>query len=279
MRQVNDRDNVLESTDIAGLIGEHLALRARGREYIGLCPFHDDHKPSMYVVPHKQIFHCFSCGAGGNAIDFVMKYHGMDFREALRFLADRAGIELTPWKGGGGTASEESAQESGVDRDALAQANAFALSFFRSVLRHAEHGRSARELIAKRGISDEMVETFQIGAAPDRWDGLAQTIQSKGLDAEPFVAAGLLKRRETAGGVYDAFRNRLIFPILDQGGRAIAFGGRRLNDEEEPKYLNSSENALFHKSKSLFGLRQGVRAMQGERTAIVTEGYTDVISC
>lgn len=281
-RQNDDRQRVLDATDIVRLVGDHLSLKAKGREYVGLCPFHNDRTPSMFVVPHKQLFHCFSCGAGGNALDFVMRFHGMGFREALTFLAERAGIELTPFKPervSAGHADHEGGTGGGVTKDELVQANAFALSFFRTILRHPEHGAAARAVVEQRGLSAEMVERFQIGAAPDRWDGLLKTVESRGMRVEPFVAAGLLKRRENGGGLYDALRNRLIFPILDQIGRPIAFGGRKINPEDEPKYLNSPETALFNKSATLFALPQAFRAIQNARCAVITEGYMDAIAC
>ncbi|MCA9282797.1 MAG: DNA primase [Phycisphaerales bacterium] len=272
-----DRRKVLDATDIVRLIGEHVTLRPKGREYVGLCPFHDDHKPSMCVVPHKHMFHCFSCGSGGNAFDFMMKFHGMEFREALRVLADRAGIELTPWKGGAKPGVE--GEGAGVSRDELARANRTAWDFFRAIYRHPEHGAAARALVKRRGMSDEMVERFGVGASPDRWDGLVKVIEGKGLDFAAFAAAGLIKRREQGGGWYDAFRNRLMFPILDQIGRPIAFGGRKLRDEDEPKYLNSPESALFHKGSTLYGIHAAGSAIRESRVCVITEGYTDVIAC
>ncbi|HVZ94050.1 MAG TPA: DNA primase [Phycisphaerales bacterium] len=272
--QFDNRRRVLEATEIVALVGEHLALRAKGREFVGLCPFHDDHKPSMCVVPHKQIFHCFSCGAGGNAIDFVMKYHAMDFRAALEFLATRAGIELV-WKKSAKPAGE---QGQGSTREQLLAAAGQAQGFFRAILRHPEHGAAARAVIEKRGISPEMVELFEIGASADRWDGLFQVINTKGLDQKAFLDAGLLKSRES-GGAYDGFRNRVIFPIFDQIGRPIAFGGRKIREEDEPKYLNSPESAIFDKGGTLFALKQAFRSIQQSRTAIITEGYLDAITC
>jgi len=301
--QNDDRQRVLDATDIVQLISEHLALKPKGREYVGLCPFHDDHKPSMCVVPHKQMYHCFSCGAGGNAITFVTQYHKMGYGEALKYLAGRANVELTPWKptrtGGGmsfgGTGVPPVSGASPEDhRSSLLDASTFAQSFFRAIYTHAEHGKVARDLIARRGVSDEMVELFGIGAAPDRWDGLVLMIEKDDLPVHPFVAAGLLKRRESggdapggggAGGVYDAFRNRLMFPIHDQIGRTIAFGGRRLSDEKRPdgdqdaKYLNSAESPIFDKGATLYGLHQAVGELRRSRQAIVTEGYMDVVAC
>lgn len=276
---LDDRERVRDASDIVRVIGEHVSLRPRGREYVGLCPFHDDRRPSMNVVPHKQIFHCFVCGTGGDVFSFIQKFHKMEFREALEFLAERSHIELArhrPHAADGGGAGRE-----GITRSDLVRANAAAAEFFRAILRHPEHGAAARGVIERRGISPEMCERFGLGAAPARWDGLLLTARAKGLDERPFVEAGLLKRREDAppGAWYDTFRNRLMFPIHDQIGRVIAFGGRKINEEDEPKYLNSPETRVFEKSSTLFGLHQAFRAIQHEKLALVTEGYTDTIAC
>lgn len=270
---MSDVERVRDAADIVRIVGEHVSLKAKGREYVGLCPFHDDHKPSMCVVPAKQIFHCFVCAAGGDVFSFIQRYHRMEFREALEYLAERVNITLTPR-----SAPPADAGQPGFSRSSLAEANAQATAFYRAVLKHPEHGRAAREIIERRGISPEMVERFALGAAPDRWDGLAMKIDSLRHDRDLYAAAGLLKRRED-GGHYDGFRNRLMFPIRDQIGRVIAFGARKINEEDEPKYLNSPETPLFNKSASIFGLHQAVQAIQRERTAIITEGYTDVIAC
>lgn len=277
----DNRQRVLDATEIVRLVGEHLTLKPKGREYVGLCPFHDDRTPSMYVAPAKQIFHCFACGAGGNAIDFVMKFHGMAFREALEFLANRAGIELQKFSG---ARPETSSGGTGVSREALAEANAFAQNLFRALLAHPEHGAEARAFIERRGMSAAMVEEFQLGVSPNRWDGLIRTIESKSAPVQSFVEAGLLKRRGEgegggSGGYYDTFRHRLMFPIFDQIGRVVAFGGRVMTGDEQPKYLNSPETRLFDKSSTLFGLKQAMRAIQAQRSAIITEGYIDVIAC
>lgn len=278
--QNDDRQRVLDATDIVRLVGEHVQLRPKGREYTCVCPFHDDHKPSMYVVPAKQIYHCFSCGAGGNALDFAINYFKMDFREALKFLADRAGVELTPWKPRAESPDGATpADEPRSSRADLFAAAAFAHDYFRAILRHPEHGVAARETIQKRSIAPQMVEEFGVGAAADRWDGLERTIAAKNMDPAPFLALGLLKRRERETGMYDALRHRLIFPIHDQIGRVIGFGGRKLRDEDEPKYLNSPESPLFDKGKNLYALHLARKAIQESRTAVITEGYTDVIAC
>ncbi len=273
----DNRQRVLDASDIVHLIGQHLTLTPKGREFRCRCPFHDDHNPSMCVVPAKQIYHCFVCSAGGNAIDFVMKFHSMAFRDALSFLAQRAGIPLDLRPASSPTSSDS------TSREELLHANSFAHSAFRLLLAHPQHGAAARELIRKRAISPEMVESFQLGAAPDRWDGLLKLLESKGLPLLPSADAGLLKRRDpdspSGPGYYDAFRNRLVFPIHDQIGRVIAFGARKIRDEDEPKYLNSPESKVFDKGATLFALHQASRSIQNQRHAIITEGYIDAIAC
>ena len=267
-----DKDRVRDATDIVRLIGEHVALKPKGREFVGLCPFHNDRNPSMNVVPAKQIFHCFVCNAGGDCFSFCQKFHKMDFREALEHLAERAGIALTP-------RSRAPDAPAGPSRADVLSANATAAEFFKAILNHPEHGRLARETISKRGIAPDMVTRFMLGASPDRWDGLIATVQSKRLDPRHFFDAGLFKKRESSDGAYDSFRNRLMFPIQDQIGRVIAFGARKLNPEDEPKYLNSPETRLFNKSATLYALNHAAKSIQAERTALITEGYTDVIAC
>jgi DNA primase len=273
--QDDDRQRVKDASDIVRVVGEVVALKPKGREFVCLCPFHDDRNPSMCVVPAKQIFHCFVCGTGGDVFTFMQKYHGMDFRKALEELARKAGIELTKRRPPQDAAP---GAPTGITKDDILRANDAAQGFFRAILTHPEHGQAARELIERRGISPEMVEHFGIGAAPDRWDGLLSTIEKKGLNPKNFEAAGLLKNRDS-GGRYDALRHRLIFPIQDQLGRVVAFGGRRIRDEDDPKYLNSPETPAFRKNTTLYGLAQAGRAIQHQRTAVIVEGYTDVVAC
>jgi DNA primase len=278
-----DRDqakrNVQDATDIIKLIGEQVALRPRGKEYVGLCPFHDDHDPSLHVSPAKQIYKCFVCGAGGDVFSFVMDYHKMAFPEALQFLADRAHIELPRTAAAGGGAESEGPSP----RQRLRKANEAAAAIFAALLRHGEHGRTARQYLADRGVSDDMIQAFGIGYAADRWDGLAQTIAARSWAFDDFIAAGLIGARSSGQGYYDRFRHRLMFPIRDAMGRTIAFGGRilpdgTLDDQNEAKYLNSPETAIFNKSSTLFGLDLAKQSIIRERTAVVVEGYTDVIA-
>jgi DNA primase len=277
-RENGDKDRVRDAADIVRVVGEVVALKPKGREYVGLCPFHDDHKPSMGVVPSKGIFHCFVCGSGGDVFSFVQKFHKMDFPEALGFLAEKFGVVLTPRKRAGSAEGTVEVGDDRLSRGDLVGLNTGAAHFFRTVLAHPEHGAAAREVVARRGISREMVEKFLVGASPDRWDGLVLKARHEEWSERGLLELGLLKARES-GGTYDALRNRLIFPIQDQTGRVVAFGGRKINEEDEPKYLNSPETRLFDKSRTLYGLNHASRTIQLEKTAIITEGYTDVIAC
>ncbi|MCC7204557.1 MAG: DNA primase [Phycisphaeraceae bacterium] len=281
MNPVDDPKRLVQqATDLVALIGEHIALKAKGREMVGLCPFHDDHSPSMQVSPAKQIYKCFSCGAGGDAFSFVMNYHKMTFPEALKYLAERAGIKLSDYRpAGGGFGVASGGASGGVDRQKLAEVNERAMKFYRSMLEHPEFGREARAYVAKRGISDEMAEAFGLGYAPDRWDALAVKAAERGLAMGDMQAAGLVQPRQQGGGHYDRFRHRLMFPILDSLGRAIAFGGRKMREEDEPKYLNSPETPLFNKSATLYGLHRAKKPIIDAKTAVIVEGYTDVIAC
>ncbi len=266
---------IQQATDIVRLIGDEISLRPKGREHVGLCPFHDDKNPSFHVSATKQIFKCFSCGIGGDAFSFVMNYHKMTFPEAMAFLAQRAGIELKPSQRG----HPDSAESSRGERQLIADANQRALGFFRAVFAHEESGAIARRYVQNRQISPQIAQVFQLGYAPDQWDGLAGMIGKQGWGYHGFERAGLVGVKKQSHGRYDRFRHRLVFPILDVLGRPIAFGARRLNDHDEPKYLNSPESPLFNKSMTLYGLHVAKKPIIEHRTAVVVEGYTDVIAC
>lgn len=294
----DDKERIQSATDIVRLIGEHVQLRPKGRELAGLCPFHDDKKPSMFVSPAKQIYKCFSCGAGGDCFTFAMEYHKLDFREALKHLADRAGIELTPYRKGAEGAGPGAESGQMPARKRLLEANAQAQAFFRAALADPQRGQAARDYLAQRGVTDAMVERFGLGYAPDAWDALAQHIAERGLDAPAFGKAGHISIRgnsdpdavvRDAADCYDKMRHRLIFPICDDMGRPIAFGGRILpgavetapkaDQGEGPKYLNSPETAVFNKSQTLYGLDLAKKAIIASKQAVIVEGYTDVIAC
>jgi len=270
----DDIERVRDATDLVALIGEHVPLQPRGREHVGLCPFHEDRRPSFAVVTHKAaaFYKCHACGAAGDCFRFVQEHLGKDFGEALRFLAERAGIELQN-SGHDGEADQRAARKTWL-RKAMHAAN----THFQANLQDAELGDAARAAIAARGISADMVDRFSLGAAGPGWSTLRDAVESDDMPNKVLVAAGLLKQRED-GHTWDTFRNRLMFPIMDETGQPIAFGGRILDADDTPKYLNSAEHDLFHKSRTLFGLHLARKAIMQSGQAIITEGYTDVIAC
>jgi DNA primase len=270
----SDIDRVRDAADLVALIGEHIPLRPKGREHIGLCPFHDDHAPSLTVVTHKgnAFYKCHSCGASGDVFNFVMDYHKMTFPEALRYLAERTGIALS-------ASPRRPAETDGPSHADLRRATELAAAFYRDTLKRGRYGAEARAMIDARGIDDQTAETFMIGAAPAEWDEFAQFARGRGISHDLLRAAGLVKQRADGQGHYDTFRHRLIFPICDELGRPVAFGARQLDPEDRPKYLNSPDTPLFNKARTLYGLHLAKRAAIETGRAIVTEGYTDAVAC
>ena len=263
------KTQVLGATDIVELIGRSVALKRRGKDYLGLCPFHQEKTPSFHVKPEKQYFYCFGCKEHGNAIDFVMKRDRIEFVDAMNQLGEQAGIER-PRAG-------VTKQKAG-EKQALLDMQSAACSFFEKLLAHPEQGRAAREYLAERKIDAKSIKRFQVGYAADAWDGLLSGPVGRKFPAPQLHLAGLVKVRERGDGFYDTFRNRLMFPIRDENSRIIAFGGRKMPGSEDPaKYLNSPETPLFSKSRCLFGIDLARQKMVESRTAVVVEGYTDVI--
>jgi DNA primase len=251
------------------LVGQYIALKKRGREFLGLCPFHDDKRPSLNVSPGKQIFKCFSCGAGGGVFQFLMLYDKASFPEAVRSLAERANIPL-PRDG----APQPS--DGGISKNDLVDVMTFAARFYRDCL-DSPSGTAALEYARMRGLTDESIRRFGLGYAPDSWEALTSAALKKGYNQSQLVAAGLVSRREKGTGCYDRFRNRLIFPIFDPSGRVVAFGGRSMSDEDRAKYLNSPETILFDKSSQLYAMNWSRESIVSTGQAIVVEGYLDAL--
>jgi len=265
-------DKLLEIKDAAAIeevVGQYVKLEQKGRNLLGLCPFHSETKPSFTVAPDKGIFHCFGCGAGGNVISFIMQYHRLSFPEAVQELARRYGIPLTLKELG-----PEGAQQA-KKRTAAYEANTAAAAFYAATLASSE-GKPGRDYLAKRGLTPEIIRAFQLGYAVDEWDALRRHFQSRGIALEVGQDVGLLAPR-AQGGFYDRFRKRIIFPIFDRQSRVIAFGGRIVG-EGEPKYLNSPESLLYHKGRTLYGLPQAAEALRKTGVALVVEGYLDLIA-
>ena len=263
------KSQVVAAVDIVELIGRSVALKRRGKDYVGLCPFHQEKSPSFTVSPAKQMFYCYGCKAGGDVFKFVMLRDRVEFLDALKQLAQVAGIEMPKFG--------VSKQKSG-ERQVLLDAHSQACSFFERMLSDPERGAAGREYLKKRGIDADSVKRFQIGLAPDAWDGLLKSPVGKKFTPQQLALAGLVKARERGDGHYDTFRNRLMFPIRDENGRVIAFGGRVMPGSQDPaKYLNSPETPLFSKSRCIFGLDLARQKIVETRTAVVVEGYTDVV--
>ena len=267
-------DAVKERADIVDVVGEHVVLKKKGREFVGICPFHDDSKPSMTVSPAKQFYYCFSCGAGGNSIKFLMEFQRQSFSDVVLDLARRYQVPVETVDG----PQQERLRQQLSRREKLQRVLALASGWFRTQLRSPEGQKAQLYLSETRGLSMATQETFELGYAPDQWDGLLKHLQQvEGCSPEMLEAAGLVVPRKGGNGFYDRFRHRVIVPIHDRQGRVIGFGGRSL-DGSEPKYLNSPETELFEKGKHLFGLDKATNAIRKDDRAVVVEGYFDVIA-
>ncbi len=264
-------DNVIESVrqrvDIVELVGEQARLLKSGRRFKANCPFHGEKTPSFYVDPERQTWHCFgACASGGDVFSYVMKRDNAEFREALRTLAERAGIELESHR----------PAEQGSSRDRLLAANEAAIAFFSQALSGSKAGEDARAYVSRRGLDMETVTAFELGYAPDGWDNLRTYLTGHGFSDAELLEAGLLTTGES-GSIYDRFRRRLMFPIRDDRGRAVGFGGRAL-DDAKPKYLNTPQTPLFDKSSVLYLLDRAKAAIRTAKDAVVVEGYLDAIT-
>ena len=258
---------VQQATDIVDLIGQSVTIRRKGKDYTGLCPFHQEKTPSFSVSPTKQIFKCFGCGVGGGVFQYIMLQQKVPFPEAVGILAERAAIPV-PTPDGPPT-------EAGMGRSELLRLTRFATDFYREQLQ-TPAGKSALDYAYNRQLTDTSIERFELGYAPDAWDGLYAAARKAGYRDKQLLAVGLVAERQS-GGCYDRFRNRLMFPIIDAAERVIAFGGRALAANERAKYLNSPETILFDKSSSLYGLSWARKAISASNSVIVTEGYFDAI--
>ena len=266
---------IQQATDIVDVISEHLSLDRKGKEFVGLCPFHADHRPSMYVNPVKQIFKCFACGAGGDVFKFIQLRENLSFPEAIERLAGRAGIEYEARKPRRPVAAEEGFSGENADPKHVGRANMWAQKLWSDNLFDEQKGDVARKYVASRNISAESVKEWGMGFAPDGWDYLVKAARELKAPERLLLDAGLVVSRE-GGGLYDKFRNRLMFPIYDVTERVIGFGGRTLGDDPA-KYMNSPATVLFDKSNSLYGLDKARHEIAASGTAVVVEGYTDVI--
>jgi DNA primase len=262
-------DEVKERLDIVEVIQSYVPLKKAGRNYKGLCPFHSEKTPSFVVFPDTGTWHCFgACGTGGDVFSFIQKQENLDFGEALKLLARRAGVELE--------APGPQATEAEQRLNRLRELNRTAAAYFHHLLVRSDEAGPARGYLESRGLQQETIDRFQVGYALDQWDALLRYLGSKGYLPAEVAEAGLLVEREDGSGYYDRFRGRILFPIRDQRGHTIGFGGRVLG-AGEPKYLNTPQTPLFDKSSVLFGIDQASRGIRTSGMAVIVEGYMDVL--
>src|SRR6266566_4180154 len=277
-------ETIKAKIDVVDEVGLVVALRKSGKSFQGLCPFHNERTPSFYVFPESQTWRCFGCHEGGDICTFVERQQGMDFREALLYLAEKAGISVEEYS----SPNPEQERETNALKERLRKLNEDAVLWFHQMLLRSKEAADARAYLQSRGISSESVIAFSLGYAPDHWDALSSYLLGQGYTEQELATGGLARPREMAkvgastmggeqsGGVYDYFRGRIIFPIRDMRGRVIGFGGRALG-EGQPKYLNSPQTVLFEKNSVLYALDMARDAIKLAKQVIIVEGYVDAV--
>ena len=260
---------IKQRLDIVELVSEYVTLQKAGRNFKGLCPFHSEKHASFFVFPEQQSWHCFgACGTGGDIFSFIMKKEGIDFGQALRLLAQKGGITLSP--------IETSDKARDEKKERLFQINESAAEYYHHLLLNTKAGEAARSYLSKRNVKHEIIKGFRLGFSPDAWEALKNYLQGKGYTEKELIEAGLIIERDE-GGSYDRFRNRLMFPICDDQGRVTGFGARVL-DDSLPKYINSPQTQIFDKGSILYGIDKAKSAIRKKNLAIIVEGYMDVLT-
>ncbi|TSB46748.1 DNA primase [Alkalicoccobacillus porphyridii] len=265
-------EEIRKSSDIVDVISQFVQLKKQGKQYTGLCPFHGEKSPSFSVSPEKQVYHCFGCGAGGNVFTFLRDHEGYSFTDSVKYLADKGGIDLP-----------EAMHQSSESRSSnhqfaeMLRGHEEAATFYQRVFAFTEEGNAGREYASQRGFTNEQLTHFQIGFAPNGWENLATFLTKKNFTEASLVQAGLVAERDQSEGVYDRFRNRLMFPIWDSQGKVVGFSGR-LVGEGKPKYLNSPDTPIFHKNKLLYGLHLARASIRKKNIAVLLEGAADVVA-
>jgi len=260
---------VKQRLDIVEFVSEYVTLQKTGRNFKGLCPFHSEKHPSFFVFPEQQSWHCFgACGTGGDIFSFIMKREGIDFGQALRLLAQRGGITLSPLEAPSKAEDEK--------KERLFQINDAATEYYHHLLSSTKAGEVARSYLARRKVMPETIKEFRLGFSPDAWETIKNYLLGKDYTEKELVEAGLIIEKEE-GGSYDRFRNRLLYPICDIQGRVTGFGARVL-DDSLPKYINSPQTPVFDKSSSLYGIDKAKSAIRKKNLVIIVEGYMDVLT-
>ena len=266
--QIEEIKNKLNVVDI---VGSYVKLTKTGINYRGVCPFHSEKGPSFFVSPTRQMWHCFGCGVGGSVFDFIMKIEGIEFGDALRILAKKAGVEL----------KRENPQVQS-ERKRLYEICDLSCSFFEKQMEAGDWGKKAEEYLLKRGITEESIKKWRLGYSPDTWQGLSDYLVGKGYSRDEIVKAGLAVHSDKGNNPYDRFRGRIIFPIFDANSQVIGFGARIFKEadkKETAKYINTPQTMLYDKSSVLYGINNAKLAIRKNNQCVLTEGYTDVIMC
>ncbi len=264
-------DRVRAAADMVEIVSAHTELRRQGARWTGLCPFHDERSPSFGIHAEDKLYHCFGCQVGGDLFDFVSATENIDFPDAVELLADRYGVEITREK------EDPQAEQRRQARTRLSELLERAAGYYSAYFQDAPEAGKAREYLAGRGLGEEVLRDFGVGYSPSAWDTLIVRGQQAGFSVAEMAKTGLAQKGRN-GGMYDRFRERITFPIRDARGRAVGFGARAMRDEQKPKYLNSAENEIFHKSEILYGIDRARGPMAKAGRAVVVEGYTDVIA-
>jgi len=264
-------ERVKQAADIVEVVSAHTDLRRQGARWVGLCPFHEERTPSFSVDAQEKLYHCFGCGAGGDTIKFVEEKEGLGFAEAVELLADRYGVELERER------EDPRAEARRQQRRRLGDLLDRTAVFYAAYLWESDEAAKAREYLAQRGLSEEVLRSFAVGYAPSAWDKVLLRGQRAGFKVEELRGVGLVQRGR-GGGEYDRFRSRIMFPIRDRRGRTLGFGGRAMRSDQGAKYVNTAETDFFHKSQMLYGIDLAKAAIAKAGRAVVVEGYTDVLA-
>jgi DNA primase len=262
---------IKNTASIVDLIAERVVLKKAGRNYLGLCPFHAEKTPSFTVNPEKQIFYCFGCHTGGNIFSFMMQHEGLSFPEAVRVLAGKYGIEVPEYK----LTLEQKERVS--EKGKIFRINELAMLYYQNQLRDSHTGQQAMSYLLGRGMTKKIIDGYQLGYAPKRWDGLLNHLKTKNVPLSLIEKSGMISPRKNGGGYYDRFRDRVMFPIFDPNRQTIGFGGRVMGDEA-PKYLNSPETIIYCKRRSLYGADKARQPARAKSIVYLVEGYFDVLS-
>lgn len=262
---------ILNSSDIVDVVSESVILKKSGRNFFGLCPFHSEKTPSFSVNPAKQIFHCFGCSAGGNALSYIMKYHGITFPEAAKMLARKYNITIDMAK------MSPAKQKQMALKESLFRLNKRVMAFYNDNLSSSNQSEKARQYLKKRGITNDIIQEFKLGYAPDSWESVVRVLKEQKVSENTAVQSGLVLKRKQKSGYYDRFRNRIIFPIFDNNMQVAGFGGRVM-DDSMPKYMNSPETPVYHKGRILYGLHAAKQHCRHEGVLYIVEGYFDFTS-